>query len=396
MHGFANATQTIKRRTGAQNAEKRAATAKEIVRGCFIMAPQLPTKYRHPILIHFIHRTHFTMSRIFAFLAPALVSASAFAGGFSFQDEPGKHLDVLRDGKLIARYMYEYDKSTPARREETYKPYLHVFDADGKAPITKGAGGSFTHHRGIYIGWNKLGVAGKTYDRWHMKGGEQVHEKFTEQKAGDDGATFTSLVKWTGEGSEAVLEEERTLKFLPAPAPAYAAIEMTSKLKAVGGETKLEGDPEHSGLQFRPSDAVDRAVTAYFFPVEKPDPRKDRDYPWVGETFGLGGKHYSVLYINHPDNAKDAVFSTYRDYGRFGAWFKGTIPAGGTQTFRVRFLVAEGEMLPAAVIQKTRNEFAGTNDPVPTVTRKGGDPKGTPKPKEPAKPAASSGTAPTK
>lgn len=320
----------------------------------------------------------------------ALFALPAFAGGYSFHDEKGQHLDVLRDGKIVARYMYAHDKSTAERLHETYKPYLHVFDAEGKAPITKGPGGTFTHHRGIYIGWNKLNIAGKIYDRWHMKGGEQVHEKFLSQKADSESATFTSLVRWTGDGPEAILEEERTLTFLPAPAPAYAVIEMTSKLKAVGGETKLDGDPEHAGLQFRPAEAVDRKVTTYVYPVENAEPHKDKDYPWVGETFGLGGKQYSVVYLNHPENTKEASCSAYRDYGRFGFWFKGTIPAGGTQTLRARFIIAEGEMLSAEVIQKARNQFAGTNDPVPSVTKK---PAEGGKQKAPAKPATKAGEA---
>src|SRR5260221_4164081 len=82
--------------------------------------------------------------------------ASAADAGFSFQDHPGEYLDVLLDGKIAARYMDAHDNSTPKRREETYKPYLHVFDADGKEPITKGPGGQFTHHRGIFIGWNEI------------------------------------------------------------------------------------------------------------------------------------------------------------------------------------------------------------------------------------------------
>ena len=316
----------------------------------------------------------------------ALISTRVLADEFSIHDEKGSHLDVLRDGKVVARYMYAYDKSSPERLHETYKPYLHVFDPAGKEPITKGAGGSFTHHRGIYIGWNKLGVAGKTYDRWHMKGGEQVHEKFTLQKADAAGATFTSVVRWMGEGDSVILLEERTHTFRSAPAPAYAWVEMTSTLKAVGGETKLEGDPEHAGLQFRPSDAVDKAVTSYFFPGANADPKKDRDYPWVGETFGLGGKKYSVMYLNHPENSKDAVFSAYRDYGRFGAWFKGTIPAGGTQTLRAAFVIAEGEMLPVADIQGAWNRFAGKDAPVPAMTTKSAESKAAPKPKTPPKP----------
>src|SRR5438045_8433646 len=95
------------------------------------------------------------------------------------------------------------DVSTPERRGETYKPYLHVFDAAGGGPITKGAGGFYTHHRGIFLGWNKIGVGGKTFDRWHMAGGDQVHEKFIKQEAGKDRATFTSLVRRQGEKADA-------------------------------------------------------------------------------------------------------------------------------------------------------------------------------------------------
>jgi hypothetical protein len=51
------------------------------------------------------------------------------------------HLDVLVEGKVQTRYMFAYDKSTEARRVETFKPFLHVFDAAGKRPITNGAGG---------------------------------------------------------------------------------------------------------------------------------------------------------------------------------------------------------------------------------------------------------------
>ena len=175
------------------------------------------------------------MNRSLAVFIPALIAARAFAGGFTFEDAKGDHLDVLRDGKIVARYMYASDNSTPERRTDTYKPYLHVFDAEGKAPITKGPGGQFPHHRAIYIGWNKLNVAGKVYDRWHMVKGEQVHEKFTAQKAGADEATFTSLVRWTGEtAASAVIEEERTFTFRAAHAPAYLFIETSSKLKAVG------------------------------------------------------------------------------------------------------------------------------------------------------------------
>src|SRR5579883_803660 len=114
-------------------------------------------------------------------LLPGLVGAADT--GFALRDKAGQYLDVLLDGKVVARYMYAYDRSTPERLQETYKPYLHVFDAEGKAPITNGGPtGLYPHHRGIFIGWMKIGVDGQTFDRWHMKGGEIVHQKFLNEK----------------------------------------------------------------------------------------------------------------------------------------------------------------------------------------------------------------------
>ena len=317
-------------------------------------------------------------------LLAACIIAPTTSAQFELKDSPGEHLDVMQNGRIVARYMHAHDVSTKERRAETYKPYLHVFDAAGKEPITKGAGGNFTHHRGIYIGWSKLNVAGKAYDRWHMNNGDQVHREFLAQKAGPDGATFTSRVDWTlNDAEEPILTEERTFSFLPAPAPAYALIDTVSKLKAVGGETRLEGDREHAGLQFRPGAEIVAAETVYVLPGERADPVKDRDYPWFGESFTMRGQRYSVVYFNHPTNPKNAEISAHRDYGRFGMFFRDTIPAGGERTIRARFLISEGEMPPVETIQKVYNEYAGTSEPAPQVTvRPVRKPAPKPKPEE--------------
>lgn len=312
-------------------------------------------------------RRTFILSSLAACLL-SYTSSGAPATGFSLQDRPGESLDIRQDGKLVARYMYAYDMSSSARRNETYKPYLLVFDAEGQNAITKGPGGELPHHRGIFIGWNKLTVAGQVVDRWHMKGGEQIHRKFLTQQASPKGATFTSVVEWTGKNqSDVALKEERTFSIQRAQPPFYSIIDTSSKLIAVGGETVLNGDPEHAGLQFRPASEIERTATTFFFPGN-PDLKKDRDLPWFGGNFTIRGKRYSVVYLNHPSNPKDAAVSAYRDYGRFGAFFKDTIPAGGEKTIRARFLISEGEMPAADIIQKAWNEYAGANEPTPKVT----------------------------
>jgi mono/diheme cytochrome c family protein/glucose/arabinose dehydrogenase len=332
---------------------------------------------------------------VFSFPAIAFIATVSFlpwargaeGAEFSFVDKPGEYLDVLHGGKVIARYMNGHDVSTPARRLETYKPYLHVFDAAGSGPITKGAGGSFTHHRGIYLGWNKIGIGDKTFDRWHMSGGDQVHEKFLHQEAGKDRAVFTSLIRWQGATPDTtILEEERTFTFLPPPAPGYVLIDVASKLKAVAGETTLGGDPEHAGLHFRPAEELDRTKTTYVYPREKANAHQDLDYPWFGESYTLGEKRYSVVYLNHPGNPTGGRISAYRNYGRFGAFWTVSLPANGTLEIRARFIVCEGEIPSPEIIQKAWNDYTGKNEPVPAVTEKPAEGSG--KPAAPKKPDA--------
>jgi hypothetical protein len=305
------------------------------------------------------------------FLALACAICPSYAGaadtGFALRDKPGQYLDVLLDGKVVARYMYAYDRSTPERREETYKPFLHVFDAEGKMPITNGGPkGLYPHHRGIFIGWMKIGVNGQTFDRWHMKGGEIVHQKFLQEKADHDYATFTSQTGWNDAQGKPFLEEERTVTVRRAPGVGRLLIDCTFRLKSLRGVITLDGDPEHSGVHFRPANDIVTKDTVYEFPREKANAHKDVDYPWVGETFTMRGKQYSVVEMNSPDNPKGSRFSAYRNYGRFGAFPKAEIQPGPPLVLKYRFLIADGPMPSAAAIQTLWDNFAGVQTPSPT------------------------------
>jgi hypothetical protein len=299
--------------------------------------------------------------------------------GFSFKDTDGKYLDVLLDGKIAARYMYEHDTSTPEQILVTYKPYLHIFNSEGTEPITKGPGGTFPHHRAIFIGWNIVTFAGKKYDLWHMKGTQIIHQKFLEQKAGEEG-TVTALIHWIVEKDKAILEEERTFKFRRAPAGRFT-VDFSSKIKAALGDVDLNGDPEHAGIHYRPAAEVTTKETVYVFPKENADATKDLDFPWVGESYTLKGKRHSVVEMSHPENPKGTRWSAYRDYGRFGEFPKKALKSGETFTFKYRFLLADGEMPATDAIQKSWDEFAGVAQPTPL-------PKVTIKPAAQPKPAA--------
>jgi len=340
------------------------------------------------------------MASFAASVMAAPASAAPSGAGFSFQDDPGQYLDILLDGKIVGRYMYAHDTSSGAKRVETYKPYLHIFDAEGKAPITKGAAGEpFPHHRGIFIGFNKIEFNGKSYDRWHMPGGEIVHQKFTEQKAGPDEATFTSLANWDSDpGKPPLIVEQRTIAFRRAPTPARIMVDVTSVLSAPNGAVTISPDPEHSGVQYRPAAELDTTKTVYVFPKKGADARKDVDLPWVGESYTLHDNRYSIVEMNHPQNPKGIKYSAYRDYGRFGAFIdKTTIPAAESLTLKFRFLIADGEMPPVEMIEKCWDEFTGaaSPSPVPPITTKPAENTPPAKPKAPAKKKTPDAPAPT-
>lgn len=89
----------------------------------------------------------------------------------------------------------------------------------------------------------------------------------------------------------------------------------------------------------------------------------------MAESFVIGdNQRYTVVYLNHPENSDGAIFSAYRSYGRFGAWFNGELPDGGEKTTRVRFVVLKGELPPADFIQQQYNTFVGTDAPTPETT----------------------------
>ncbi|NCX98516.1 MAG: hypothetical protein EBX35_08070, partial [Planctomycetia bacterium] len=64
---------------------------------------------------------------------------------------------LLLGGKPLVRYEKPtYDAGNEASRVATYKPFHHVFDPATGIRITKGDGGQYTHHRGIFFGYNRI------------------------------------------------------------------------------------------------------------------------------------------------------------------------------------------------------------------------------------------------
>jgi hypothetical protein len=304
-------------------------------------------------------------------LTVSFIVSTACGAGFWWKDTEGKYLDLMYDGRKMTRYMYDYDESSEQRTFETYKVFHHVFDEKGENLLTNGPDGEnpytrdvlYPHHRGIFIGWNKLQFEGKSYDTWHMSNGvRQVHQKFLSNKGDTEKAVSTVLIHWKNGEGKVMVEEKRKLTVYKPGDGAIVQLDFETELKAPNGEVYLNGDPEHAGFQYRSGDGVAKGPAEdkakYLFHKEGTDPRKDKDLPWVALEYGLNGKKYSVQYMSDPANPNaDAVYSANRDYGRFGEFFKQTIDAGQTMKLRYRIRVSEGPLPDRETLAKQYMAF---------------------------------------
>ncbi len=279
---------------------------------------------------------------------------------FVFKDTASEHLDLLFAGRPVTRYMYAFDRSTAQRQGETWKVYHHVFDAKGKDVLTQGGNGKqYPHHRGIFFGGKLTFDGGKRGDWWHRE--VQAHQDFLEVTAGPVLGRSTALIHWnTSQGQTVLIEERRMTAYRQAGGTMLLA-DFQSCVKSAEGDVDLGADREHGGVQFRTHGDVDTSQTQYLFPAEDTDVRKELDLPWAAMSIVLNRpdrQRYSIQHMNHPDNPKQTEYSAYRDYGRFGAFFKQQIKAGKTLCVRYRFWVTPGDLPPRETLQQRWSAFA--------------------------------------
>lgn len=284
--------------------------------------------------------------------------------GFAWTDTPGKHAELAVAGRPVLRYMYE--PLDDARREATYKVFHHVFDPEGKQLVTKGPGGQFTHHRGLFFGFNRVTYGnGQSADIWHCsRDTHQLHAKFLAQEEGPVLGRHRLAIEWRGNGKQVFATEERELSAFRVPGGQM--IEFATRLRSAGGKIKLDGDPQHAGFHFRASNEVaeKNAKQTYFL---RPDgagkPGETRNWPglkshvnlpWNAMSFVVGGQRYTACYLDRPENPKEARFSE-RDYGRFGSYFEFTVDDDRPLELVYRVWLQAGEMTGPQVESLSRD-----------------------------------------
>lgn len=291
--------------------------------------------------------------------ATIATEAPAKVEGFVWQDTSGETTELRFGNRSVLRYVYKaLDDSSKENRELTYKVYHHLYDPSGKRLVTKGPGGLYPHHRGLYYGFNRISYGnGKKADTWHCTGdAHQSHQGFLATEAGPVLGRHRVAIHWHGPKKEVFAKEEREMTVYHVPGGVL--VEFASRLRSTVGKVQLDGDPQHAGFQFRADNEVadqvkqKQKLTYYLRPDGAGQPGETRNWPgdkghvnlpWNAMSFVLGGKRYTAAYLDHPSNPKEARYSE-RDYGRFGSYFVFELDETKALEINYRLWLQEGEM----------------------------------------------------
>ncbi len=309
---------------------------------------------------------HFVVPRITAgetLTLNANLSTDSLDGrSFAWDVNPGKTATLSHAGRKVMKYMFErVDDSSEERRSETFKVYHHVFDPTGKFLVTKGPGGKFPHHRGLFFGFNRISYGdNQKADVWHCRKGEsQIHTKFLATESGPVLGRHQVAIDWNGQDGKPFANEKREMTTYHVEGGTLIAF--ASIVTPTTGPVRLDGDPQHAGFQFRGSQHiadVSNSKTYYLRPDGRGKPGEYRDWknegdshaklPWNAQSFVIDDQRFTCCYLDRPGNPKESRFSE-RDYGRFGSYFEYDLSADNPLQLNYRIWLQAGEMTVDAV-----------------------------------------------
>lgn len=251
---------------------------------------------------------------------------------------------VRQDGRIVANLVHApYDASTPATAAATGKPWHDVFAGEGRV-LTKGPGGTFPHHRGLFVGWNQVQCGGERFDFWHLNHGES--QRLVRMLADANGRQQTATIDWCKADGTVVVHEQRTMT-LHERDDGAAVLDVQIELAAASDDVVLSGDPQHAGHQFRAVQAFAEkgaVPVRYLRPATAKGGKDDvwTDCAWTAAVLPFADGSVTVLRVEGTGNPT-ATWST-RPYGRFGAMWRLRLPRGAAPTtLRVAWVIADGE-----------------------------------------------------
>lgn len=293
-------------------------------------------------------------------------SANCAESAFAWQTIDPQLDRLYLNGRPVIEYdhpVFDYEDI-----EHTKKPFHQVFSPDGSRLITKGTGGLFPHHRGIFLGFYAfIDGSDERVDIWHARNGERSeHNRVIRKIEGPVAGGHVLAIDWIDLEGEKFVDEIREVRAFRQP-DGQLLIDVRSELTALRDKVLLGGDRHHAGLQFRAAQEVadNREATRFIRPdawshkpsdVELGDDNI-RDFPWNAMFFEIEDHTYTVAYLSHPSNPTGAEMSE-RTYGRFGEYFSQELTRDETLVMNYRFWVKKGDAPSRTEIQHRFDNYA--------------------------------------
>ncbi len=281
--------------------------------------------------------------RFFASLAMASVAVTSALAQESY--------DLLVNGEpWLSTSTPEY-QPRGKDREETYKVFTHLYDFNGENLLTKGSGGLYTHHRGLFIGWMKTAFGDETVDTWHMRGCYQTHVEWLEQRNGETESFQSERIEWRTADDIPFIRETRNI-IASQGESGLRIIDFQSTLEAVSQPIQLRGDLQHAGMQIRLANEVSEheETTSYILPESAVTQENDEviNAWWATCTAEIAGKRYWFTHMTPPDHPTGAPVYSIRAYARFGAFSEHDLEPGTPLELNFRIVASEKELDQAA------------------------------------------------
>jgi hypothetical protein len=259
-------------------------------------------------------------------------------------DGPGRQVAIRLDEAMFGRFVFG---------EGQIKPYLHIYNESGELLTNGGLDrqgkptGRFPHHRGIFIGWKTISELG-SFDLWHMNnGGKMEVLRLAKLEGTKESATLVAEIAWRagkmdGTGNDRLLTETRTL-VLTRPEGKRTQIDARFVL-VPARDLRLAGDLQHSGVHFRASDEVSarNKQTSYLWQPGLPGAGgkvASTEMQWCRLLFPFRDKWYACTEFSAPSNPVEEL--SWRDYGRFGFFFKRSLTRGELLALEYRFAIEQ-------------------------------------------------------
>ncbi len=279
---------------------------------------------------------------------------------------------------------YEHPVFDIDNNDATRKPYHHVFDPVGNGLITKGVGGTHSHHRGIFLGYylytgeNRIEKANNNVDRiniWAPSDGERSeHHRIMKEFAGPVMGGHVLEILWVDQNENTLVREIREIRVFNQPR-GEIMIDFSSQLLPTAGPVKLSGDSHHGGVHFRAAEYVaeNPESTIFIRPehwshIPPEDENRGRTFPenlhitpWDAMVFHIGDRMYTASQFTHPDNPGKSEMGE-RKYGRLGYYFPYDLTEDDILNLNYRFWITVGQAPGKADIDMKYRTFASPPD----------------------------------